>query len=61
MGLPLKWKPFHPPDVDELKRLVASGAVKPAIDRRFALDQVVDALTYVHEGRARGKVVVSSH
>jgi NADPH:quinone reductase-like Zn-dependent oxidoreductase len=58
MGLLLSWKPFNPPDVEELKRLVASGAVKPAIDRRFTLDQIVDALTYVHEGRARGKVIV---
>lgn len=59
MGLLLSWKPFHPPDVDELKRLVASGAVTPAIDRRYPLDQVVDALTHVHEGNARGKVVVT--
>jgi NADPH:quinone reductase-like Zn-dependent oxidoreductase len=58
MGLLLSWKPFHPPDVDELKRLVASGAVVPAIDRSFPLDQVVDALTHVHQGRARGKVLV---
>jgi NADPH:quinone reductase-like Zn-dependent oxidoreductase len=57
-GLMLHWKPFNPPDVEELERLVASGAVKPAIDRRFPLDQVVDALTYVHEGRAPGKISV---
>lgn len=43
----------------ELKRLIAAGAVAPAIDRRYPLDQVVDALTHVHEGHARGKVVVS--
>jgi NADPH:quinone reductase-like Zn-dependent oxidoreductase len=58
MGLMLHWKPFKAEDVDELKRLVASGAVKPVVDRRYPLDQVVDALAYVHEGRARGKVLV---
>jgi NADPH:quinone reductase-like Zn-dependent oxidoreductase len=58
MGLLLSWKPFHPPDVEEIKRLVGSGAVVPAIDRRYPLDQVVDALNHVHEGRARGKVLV---
>lgn len=58
-GLLLSWKPFKPEDVDELKRLVASGTVNPAIDRRYTLDQVVDALAYVHEGRARGKVLVT--
>jgi NADPH:quinone reductase-like Zn-dependent oxidoreductase len=60
MGLMLHWKPFKPEDVHEVVRLVASGTVKPAIDRRFPLDQIVDALTYVHEGRARGKVVVTT-
>ena len=44
MGLMLHWKPFNPPDVDELKRLVASGAVRPVIDRRFTLDEAADAL-----------------
>jgi NADPH:quinone reductase-like Zn-dependent oxidoreductase len=58
-GLLLNWKPFNPPDVDEVPRLVESGAVKPAIDRRFTLIQVVDALTYVHEGRPRGKVLLN--
>jgi NADPH:quinone reductase-like Zn-dependent oxidoreductase len=58
MGLMLHWKPFKPEDVEELKRLVASGTVKPLIDRRYQLDQVVDALTYVHEGMSRGKVLI---
>jgi NADPH:quinone reductase-like Zn-dependent oxidoreductase len=58
MGLMLHWRPFNPEDVEEVKRLVASGAVKPAIDRRFSLDQVADALRYVDEGYARGKVLV---
>jgi NADPH:quinone reductase-like Zn-dependent oxidoreductase len=57
-GLMLHWKPFNPPDVEEVERLVTSGAVRPAIDRRFSLDQIVDALTYVHEDHARGKVLV---
>jgi NADPH:quinone reductase-like Zn-dependent oxidoreductase len=57
-GMMLHWKPFNPADVEELERLIASGAVKPAIDRRFTLDQVVEALTNVHEGGSRGKVLV---
>lgn len=35
----------------------ASGAVKRAIDTKFTIEHIVDALTYVHEGRAHGKVV----
>ena len=58
MGLMTWWKAFNPEDVEELKRLVASGAVKPQIDRRFSLDEAAEALRYVDEGHARGKVLV---
>ncbi len=58
-GLMLWWKPFNPPDVETIKGLIAAGKVKPVIDRRFPLSDVVDALRYVEEGRARGKVVIT--
>jgi len=59
MGLMLWWKPFAGPDVEALKELIAAGSIRPVIDRRFALDDVVDALRCVDEGRARGKVVIT--
>jgi NADPH:quinone reductase-like Zn-dependent oxidoreductase len=59
MGLLIWWKPFKTEDVQTLKELIAAGKVKPAIDRRFPLSEVVDALRYVNEGRARGKVVIT--
>jgi NADPH:quinone reductase-like Zn-dependent oxidoreductase len=46
-------------DLEALRGLLASGEVRPVIDRRFALAEVRDALRYVEEGRARGKVVIS--
>jgi NADPH:quinone reductase-like Zn-dependent oxidoreductase len=52
-------KPFQPPDVERLKELIAAGMLKPVIDRRFSLDEVVEALRYVDQGRARGKVIVT--
>ena len=58
-GLLLWWKPVHPPDVARLGAMVAAGTVRPAIDRRFALDGVVDALRWVNDGRAKGKVLVT--
>jgi len=57
-GLMLWWKPFHPDDVATLKELIAAGKLKPVIDRRFPLSQIVDALRWVDDGHARGKVIV---
>jgi NADPH:quinone reductase-like Zn-dependent oxidoreductase len=59
MGLLLWWKPFNVDDVETIVGLIASGKVKPFIDRRFPLDQIVDALRYVDDGRAKGKVIVN--
>lgn len=58
-GLLLWWKPFHKPDVDRLKDLFAQGAFRPRIDQRFPLEQVVEALRWVDDGKAKGKVVVT--
>jgi NADPH:quinone reductase len=42
----------------ELMELLAAGRVTPHIGATFALDNVVDALRYVADGRAIGKVVL---
>ncbi|HUG29626.1 MAG TPA: NAD(P)-dependent alcohol dehydrogenase [Candidatus Limnocylindria bacterium] len=57
-GLMLWWKPFHVPDVERLKELIAAGKVKPVIDRSYPLDEIVAALKHVNDGDARGKVIV---
>ena len=58
MGLLLWWKPFNREDLAALVQLIAAGKVRPAIDRTFPLEQIVDALRWVDDGHARGKVVV---
>jgi NADPH:quinone reductase-like Zn-dependent oxidoreductase len=58
-GLMLWWKPMHRPDVETLKGLIAAGRLRPVIDRRYPLGQVVEALRWVEDGHARGKVVIS--
>jgi NADPH:quinone reductase-like Zn-dependent oxidoreductase len=59
-GLLLWWKPFQSAgaDIDTLKGLIADGKVRPRIDRAFPLSHVVDALRWVDDGHARGKVLV---
>ena len=39
--------------------MMQSGKLKPVIDRTYKLDQVSDAIRYVEQGHARGKVVIS--
>lgn len=45
-------------DLMALRELLESGAVTPVIDRRYPLSEVPDAIRYIGEGHARGKVVV---
>ena len=46
------------PDLLVINELVESGKVKPAIDRTYPLEQTADALRYLGEGHARGKIVI---
>lgn len=46
-------------DLSEITALCESGDIVPVIDRRYPLDEVPEALRYVAEGSARGKVVVT--
>jgi len=39
--------------------LIATGKVTPIIDRRYQLSETADAIRYLEEGHARGKVVIS--
>ena len=59
LGLLIWWKPFNPTDVATLKEMIAAGKVAPMIDRSYPLSDVVEALRYVDEGRAKGKVVIT--
>jgi NADPH:quinone reductase-like Zn-dependent oxidoreductase len=45
-------------DLDVLSELIEDGRVTPRIDRSFPLGEAADALRYLSEGRARGKVVI---
>jgi NADPH:quinone reductase-like Zn-dependent oxidoreductase len=46
-------------DLMVMKELLEEGKVKPFIDRRYPLSQTAEALRYIGEGHARGKVVIN--
>ena len=46
-------------DLLAITELCESGQIVPAIDRRYPLSEVPEALRYVSEGRAKGKVVIT--
>jgi NADPH:quinone reductase-like Zn-dependent oxidoreductase len=45
-------------DLKILADLMEAGKVTPVIDRTYKLNEVPQALTYLEQGHARGKVVI---
>jgi len=46
-------------DMIVLKELIQAGKVTPVIDRTYPLSEVPEAIRYMREGRARGKLVIT--
>jgi NADPH:quinone reductase-like Zn-dependent oxidoreductase len=47
-------------DLNILRDLMQSGKVTPVIDRQYKLSETAEAMRYLEEGHARGKVVVTA-
>jgi NADPH:quinone reductase-like Zn-dependent oxidoreductase len=50
---------FNKADLVVLRELLETGNVTPVIDRRYELSEIADALRYMGEGHAQGKIVVT--
>src|SRR5215207_1903079 len=46
-------------DLQFLKQLIEAGKLMPVIDRTYPLSEVPEAICYLEEGHARGKVVIT--
>ena len=46
-------------DLAFIKELLEAGKVRPVIDRCYPLSEVADAMRYLEEGHAQGKVVIT--
>ncbi len=46
-------------DLTILADMMQAGTVKPIIDRTYPLSQIADAIRYLEQGHARGKVVIT--
>jgi len=51
--------PENHEDMMALKELIESGKVMPVIDRTYPLAEVPEAIRYLEEGHAKGKVVIT--
>jgi NADPH:quinone reductase-like Zn-dependent oxidoreductase len=45
-------------DLKVLRELLANGLIKPVVDRCYSLAEVPEAIRYLEQGHARGKVVI---
>jgi len=46
-------------DLTIMHELMKAGKVTPVIDKRYKLSEVPEAIRYLEEGHARGKVVIT--
>jgi NADPH:quinone reductase-like Zn-dependent oxidoreductase len=50
---------INPKDLVLLKDLLEAGKIVPVIDKRYPLSDVAEAVRYLEEGHAQGKIVIT--
>jgi NADPH:quinone reductase-like Zn-dependent oxidoreductase len=46
-------------NLDAMRELIEAGQVKPVVERTYPLSETADALAYLGEGHAQGKIVIT--
>lgn len=47
-------------DLEIIVSLAESGRIKPVIDKKYPFDKAIEAVRYIAQGHARGKVVINT-
>lgn len=50
---------FNRADMQVLKELIENGEVKPFVEKAYPMTRIADAMTYLGNGHAKGKIVVT--
>lgn len=50
---------FNREDMQVLKDLLESGAVKPFVEKAYPMTRIADAMQHLGNGHAQGKIVVT--
>ncbi len=48
-----------PQDLEFVAKLVAEGKIQPVIEKQYSLAETADAMRYLTEGHAKGKIVIT--
>jgi NADPH:quinone reductase-like Zn-dependent oxidoreductase len=54
-----RWSPNNKEDLESLTELFEAGKVVPVIDRSYPMSEVPEAMRYLEEGHALGKIVIT--
>jgi NADPH:quinone reductase-like Zn-dependent oxidoreductase len=46
-------------DLRLLTELIEAGKITPVIDKTYPLSKAADAIRYLHQGNARGKIIIA--